>query len=122
VDRATRVIAARVDGERRAIDRLGGRLAPTLPARLATDRARVAWADVLGGFIGRRLERGRSALASAHAALGVLGPQATLERGYAIVRRTPDGTILRDPLEAPAGTRLAIRVAGGELPATADER
>jgi exodeoxyribonuclease VII large subunit len=52
----------------------------------------------------------------------VLGPQATLERGYAIVRRAPDGTILRDPLQAPAGTRLAIRVAGGELPATADER
>ena len=46
--------------------------------------------------------------------------QATLERGYAIVRRTRDGRIVRDPAEAPAGERLAIRVARGDVAATVD--
>ena len=63
--------------------------------------------------------RARPARAAA-AALAVLGPQATLERGYAIVRRAADGAIVRDPAEAPAGTRLAIRLARGELRATVD--
>jgi exodeoxyribonuclease VII large subunit len=52
----------------------------------------------------------------------VLGPQATLERGYAIVRRAEDGLVVRDPADAPAGSKLALRVARGELPATADPR
>jgi hypothetical protein len=38
------------------------------------------------------------------------------------VRRAADGAIVRDPAEAPGGTPLALRVAAGELPATADER
>ena len=37
--------------------------------------------------------------------------------GYAIVRRSPDGAIVRAPAEAPAGTSLRIRVSGGELDA-----
>jgi exodeoxyribonuclease VII large subunit len=82
-----------------ALERLGGRLAPLLPARLV---------------------HARGAIGEASAALSVLGPQATLERGYAIVRRTRDGAIIRDPGEAPPGTKLRLRVAHGELPATAD--
>ena len=62
----------------------------------------------------------RAGLETATAALDVLAPQRTLERGYAIVRRSADGTIVRDPREAPAGTRLAVRVAAGDLPATVD--
>jgi exodeoxyribonuclease VII large subunit len=61
-------------------------------------------------------------LGSAAAALAVLGPQATLDRGYAIVRRAGDGRIVRDPADAVPGTRLALRIANGELPATADDR
>jgi exodeoxyribonuclease VII large subunit len=68
-----------------------------------------------------RLLAARSTLDAAASALAVLDPQATLERGYAIVRRTVDERILRDPAEAPAGTPLAIRLAAGELPATAGD-
>ena len=65
----------------------------------------------------------RSSLEATAAALAVLGPQATLDRGYAIVRRADDGRIVRDAnADAPPGTRLALRVASGELPATADDR
>ena len=51
----------------------------------------------------------------------MLGPQATLERGYGIVRRSTDDVIVRDPAEVHAGSRLRIRVARGEFPATADD-
>ena len=70
-------------------------------ARLATARSAVD-ADV----------GGRSA---------VLGPQATLDRGYAIVRRRPDGGVVRAPADAPAGTGLDIRVADGSIGAIVDE-
>ena len=94
----------------------------TLPGRLARDRSRLGRADALDGLAVRRVAIARSALGAASAALAVLGPQATLDRGYAIVRRADDGRIVRDPADAAPGTRLALRVAQGELPATADER
>ena len=72
----------------------------------------------MGRTAGRRRERGR--LAAASAALGALGPEATLARGYAIVRRAEDGAIVRDPAESPPGTRLRLRVARGELAARAE--
>jgi exodeoxyribonuclease VII large subunit len=68
-----------------------------------------------------RLGRERASLDAAGSALAVLDPQATLDRGYAIVRRGGDGAIVRVPAEAPAGTSLRVRVAGGELDATVDE-
>jgi exodeoxyribonuclease VII large subunit len=122
LDRATRATHERVGVRRQAAERLAGRLAPTLPGRVARDRARLARSDVMGPLIGRRVTLARSSLGRAGAALAVLGPQATLERGYAIVRRVPDGAVVRDPADAPAGTKLALRVARGELPATADPR
>ncbi|HET7030743.1 MAG TPA: exodeoxyribonuclease VII large subunit, partial [Candidatus Limnocylindrales bacterium] len=82
---------------------LEDRLAASLPA-LAT----------------RTVAQRRAAVGVAGAALTVLGPGATLERGYAIVRRTADDAIVRDPAEAAPGTSLRIRVAKGELAATAD--
>jgi exodeoxyribonuclease VII large subunit len=69
-----------------------------------------------------RLERARSVLASAGGRLEALGPGATLERGYAIVSRTADGLIVRDPAQAPPGTSLRLRVAQGELPAVSEDR
>jgi exodeoxyribonuclease VII large subunit len=125
--------------ERRALDRLDPR------AQLAADRERVGIlldraVRVADAAIARRradlgaaasaaprpllarLAAARSTLDAASATLAVLDPQATLERGYAIVRRAVDERILRTPEEAPIGTPLAIRLAGGELPATAAER
>jgi exodeoxyribonuclease VII large subunit len=100
LDRASRAIRVRLSGAATSEDRLAGAL-PQL-ASLA---------------VGSR----RAAVNQAAAALGVLGPQATLERGYGIVRRTEDDAIVRDPAQASAGSRLRIRVARGEFPATADE-
>jgi exodeoxyribonuclease VII large subunit len=100
LDRATRGLIAQLADSRRREERLVDRLLPLVPARLAF---------------------GQAQLAAAGAALSALGPEATLERGYAIVRRQPDGAIIRDPAEAPRGTRLRIRVARGELDAEASK-
>jgi len=126
-----------VDEERRALDRLEPRaqLAGLRErSSLLLDRAARAVSERLAGD-GRRLEalRARSprvlaarlgsasaGLAAAAASLAALGPQATLERGYAIVRRGDDGAILRDPLAAPAGTPLLLSLAAGSLAATSD--
>ena len=120
--------------ERRALDRLDPR------AQLIADRERVGLlldraVRVAASAIERRsaalrstsaeaarpvltrLSTARSALATSASALAVLGPQATLDRGYAIVRRALDGGIVRQPADAPAGTVLAIRVAEGDLAA-----
>jgi len=100
LDRATRATRARIGEARQREDRL----ALALP-RLAASH----------------LAGARGGLDAAAAALAVLGPGATLERGYAIVRRADDGTIVRDAAAAPAGAALSIRVARGEFPATAGE-
>ena len=137
---ATRRLAAArrdVDEERRALDRLEPRAQLAgLRERsgLLLDRAARAISERLA-VDGRRLEalRARSprvldarlgtasaGLAAASASLAALGPQATLERGYAIVRAREDGSILRDPAEAPAGTPLLLALASGTLAATSD--
>ena len=122
LDRATRAVTDRLTRERRGVERLAARARSVLPVRLARERASLRAVPPLAVLAGRRAARSRSELAAATAALGVLGPQATLDRGYAIVRRSVDGAIVRAPVEAPGGTALTLRVAGGELPATADER
>ena len=99
LDRATRALRSEIGRRADAEQRLVARLGPVLVAQLAARRV---------------------ALERSSAGLGALGPQATLDRGYAIVRRRSDGSIVRGPTEAPAGERLAVRVAQGEIAATVD--
>ena len=99
LDRATRALRGEIGRRANAEQRLAGRLGPVLAAQLAARRG--------------SLDRSSAALAA-------LGPQATLERGYAIVRRRSDGAIVRGPDQAPGGERLAVRVARGEIAATVE--
>jgi len=50
-----------------------------------------------------------------------MSPNATLERGYAIVTRT-GGTIVRDPVELASGDVLGVRVAKGDFKATVADK
>ena len=122
LDRATRAMTARLGAERRSVERFAARARPTMPTRVARERARLRGVPPLAVLAGRRVARARGDLTAIGAALTVLGPQATLDRGYAIVRRAADDAIVRSPAQAPAGTALRLRVAGGELPASVDER
>ena len=47
--------------------------------------------------------------------LDAVSPLATLGRGYAIVNRVDDGSLLRDAAQAPAGTEIEARLAKGRL-------
>jgi len=100
LDRATRCLRDEL-GRRRALDAsLCARLAPSVVARMAA---------------------ARMALARDAASLAALGPQATLDRGYAIVKRDSDGAVIRHPGDAASGELLSIRLARGELAARVEE-
>lgn len=63
------------------------------------------------------IERSSDDVAHVLARVRALSPQATLERGYAIVA-TLDGRVIRDPHEAAAEDRLRVRVARGDFDVT----
>jgi exodeoxyribonuclease VII large subunit len=113
--------AARLAAAREQVGLLFDRATRAVEGRLARERLRLtAAASDLPRLSAARVAAARSGLDAASAALAVLGPTATLERGYAIVRRL-DGGIVRDPAEAPGGSPLRIRVARGDISATVDE-
>ena len=61
-----------------------------------------------------RLQTSRSEVKHLAGLLNSLGPQAVLDRGYAVVQKM-DGTVVRDPQQVEKGERLDIRVAEGRL-------
>jgi exodeoxyribonuclease VII large subunit len=84
--------AARLARDRQAIDELVRRASSQLAHRLALHRARLE---------GTRLQ------------LATLNPQATLERGYAVVRRAADGQVVTEPGQVAIDAALEITVRGG---------
>ena len=55
------------------------------------------------------------------ARLATLGPAATLARGYAVVQTVPArAAVLHTMADAPAGTRLRVRVADGAVTAVSE--
>ena len=55
------------------------------------------------------------------AMLDILSPLAVLERGYAIVRKLPDGGIIKDVSSVTAGNQVNIRVSSGTFNAKVTE-
>jgi exodeoxyribonuclease VII large subunit len=126
---------AALAAEQRALERLGplaqldlsreraGALLDraTVAVRAALERRSAATGAALlplAAIVATRVARARAALETAAAGLDALDPQATLERGYAIVRITADGRVLRDAAEVAPGAAIAIRVARGGVGAT----
>jgi exodeoxyribonuclease VII large subunit len=114
--------SARLVAAREQVGLLFDRATRALSARLGQDRARLdRAAATLPRLTAATLAAARADLDASAAALAVLGPQATLDRGYAIVRRRADGAVVREPADAPARTSLDIRVADGSIAATVDD-
>ena len=70
--------------------------------------------------LGRQLEdllaNGREQrLALASRTLDAVSPLATLGRGFAVVSRVDDGSLLRDAAQAPEGTEIEARLSKGQL-------
>lgn len=73
----------------------------------------------LNALLGAEQEGRRARLEHARGLLRVLGPQATLRRGYSITA-DEHGAIIHRADQAPAGTRLVTRLSDGEVRSTAD--
>jgi exodeoxyribonuclease VII large subunit len=87
------------------------RLKPDVPA------ARQRTADLVDRghrALAARVGAARANLTAQADALRALSPAATLERGYAVARLA-DGTVVRDPAQAAAGSALNVTVARGTL-------
>jgi exodeoxyribonuclease VII large subunit len=63
------------------------------------------------------LDRAQQDLTHTLARIVALSPQATLDRGYAVVQR-PDGSVVRDAADVVIGEALRVRLAQGELHVT----
>jgi exodeoxyribonuclease VII large subunit len=66
-----------------------------------------------------KLDRQSTDLANKKNLLRSLSPQSTLDRGYAVVRDS-EGNVITDPKMAKSGTLLKLKVAKGDLDATAN--
>jgi exodeoxyribonuclease VII large subunit len=93
------------------------RLAQRSPAsRLARDRQKV---DELlrraGAQLAHQNALQRARLDGARAQLAALSPLATLERGYAIVRRASDGQVITAPQQTAIGEELEVTVKEGSF-------
>ncbi len=92
-----------------------GRALARLMPDTATARQRAAeLVDRRHRALVARAAREQTAVSGLGDALRALSPAATLERGYAVAR-LPDGTIVRDPAQAPVGERLEVVVARGSV-------
>jgi exodeoxyribonuclease VII large subunit len=113
-------IHARIERERELMSGLPERMRGTLRARLERERGdAVQWRDRARQRVRSSIVLGRTDLDGVRARVRALSPQATLDRGYAVVQRHADGALVRHPEDATG--RLRIRVAGGEFAATASD-
>ena len=83
--------------------------------------------EVLQGDITRLIAAETDRVGHLAARLATLGPAATLARGYAVVQAVPAGgapsepmQVLRSVQDAPAGTRLRVRVSDGAVTAVSE--
>ncbi|ETW21274.1 exodeoxyribonuclease VII large subunit [Mycobacterium gastri] len=115
-----------VSREERALAHLRNRPVLADPLKALTvrgeeiQRARSALRRDINRLVAAETER----VGHLSARLTTLGPSATLARGYAVVQRLSDSGpptgVLRSVHDAPAGTRLRVRVADGAIAALSE--
>jgi exodeoxyribonuclease VII large subunit len=110
-----------VSREQRAVTQLHSRPVLAQPLQALTARRQEIERAVAAGRrdIKRLVAVESDRIGHLAARLSTLGPAATLARGYAVVQvaahPSADGAVLRSVQDAPAGTRLRIRVADGAV-------
>jgi exodeoxyribonuclease VII large subunit len=112
-------VERRIETQRDRVSRLRAVLRARSPlARVAAARMREARArGAASAAIRAGLDRSRARLAATAARLDALSPLAVLGRGYALVRRTEDGRIVRAASDVGLGDRLELRLASGRISA-----
>jgi exodeoxyribonuclease VII large subunit len=112
-----------LNARRAHMTQLRARLHQHAPSyRLRHDRGRwEALSRRLDAAATMQLERSRQRLQASARALDTLSPLATLERGYAIVRRRADGAIVRDAGQVRPGEQVETSLAHGVIICSIDE-
>ena len=86
-----------------------------------TQKQRVDWLTQRATMaIAQRIEQERNRVQSLLGRLAALSPQATLDRGYAIVLDRASGEVIHRVRQVSAGQALTIRVSDGQFGATTD--
>jgi exodeoxyribonuclease VII large subunit len=118
--RLDRALRGLLDREQHRLDALRSRPSIARPLSMVDTRATevAALQARAARNLAHRLDRAGTELEHTLARLRTLSPAATLERGYAIVQRA-DGAVVRAPEDVADGERLRVRLAEGELLATA---
>jgi len=101
---------------------LSGRLTVVHPlARLKREGTSLSAAQArLGRAMTTQLERYKARLATLTSRLQAMSPKGVLSRGYAIVRRQDDASVIRSHAQAAAGDAVEILLGVGTLDATVD--
>ena len=113
-DRASAALLGQLAEQKRYVAEEGRALARLRPDVSAARQRAAELVDRGHRAVSARTARELAALAGLADSLRALSPAATLERGYAVARLA-DGTIVRDPLQAPVGGPLTVTVARGTL-------
>lgn len=124
VARTQRAARRTLDRNRDTLRSLSARLNRQAPATVV--RANRIRAEVLAARLRRSmrygLEKRGAQLQTLSRALAAVGPQQTLDRGYAIVSRQRDGKVLHDASQVDPGERIEARLARGRLEGTVTGR
>jgi exodeoxyribonuclease VII large subunit len=108
------------DGARRLVARLAAQ-SPVL--RLRDLRLRETRLSMrLGTAMQQSLQAGAQRLALARRGLHTVSPLATLGRGFALVMRADDGTLLRSAAQVDVGEQIRVRLGSGALAAQVTQR
>jgi exodeoxyribonuclease VII large subunit len=113
-DRASAALLGRLTEQKRYVAEEGRALTRLRPDVSAARQRAAELVDRGHRAVTARTARELAALAGLADSLRALSPAATLERGYAVARLA-DGTIVRDPVQAPIGGPLTVTVARGTL-------
>lgn len=90
-------------------------------ARIANNQQRVdEWSRRLAMGMQRSLALRREVLNGAVRQLAALNPDATLARGYAIVREKETGRVVKKTAQVKGGKEIRVRVSDGEFDASAE--
>jgi exodeoxyribonuclease VII large subunit len=119
-DRCRRVAVGLVEGELRRLENALSRPVFADPHRIVEDRrtAMEALRDRASRCFGAQLDHASAGLSHTLARVVSLSPQATLDRGYAVVQKS-DGAVVRDAGDVAPLAALRVRLAKGELEVTA---
>jgi len=120
--RLLRCVVSRLDAGQQWLDGVRSRPAFARPTVLVDQRETEidALRERTRRTLGHRLDAATAELGQVRARIRALSPQATLDRGYAVVQRA-DGAVLRDAADAAPGDAVRLRLAVGELPAVITE-